>query len=134
MEDWKIKISALWLNYAMALSAYMTIGILMPGVLSDLVNEGTMSGLTLTPEVLLAMAVLLLVPLLMAFAALVLKDSINRWANIIAGIVFFILELLELTDLTANPSAALALIWVWKTVVPLLIIWYAWKPKQKAQT
>jgi hypothetical protein len=56
----------------------------------------------------------------------------NRWLNIIVGAVFFVLELLELTDLAANPSAALALIWVWKTIVPLLIIWYAWKSKQKA--
>jgi hypothetical protein len=48
------------------------------------------------------------------------------------GAVFFVLELLELSDLAANPSAALGLIWVWKTVVPLLIVWYAWKSKQKA--
>jgi len=116
----------------MALSAYMTVGILMPGVLADIVNNGTMSGLELTPEVLLLMAVLLLVPLVMSFVALVLKDSMNRWLNIIVGAVFFVLELLELSDLAANPSAAMGLIWVWKTVVPLLIVWYAWKSKQKA--
>jgi hypothetical protein len=122
----------LWLIYEIALSAYMTIELLMPGVLKDLVNEGTMLGLELTPDVLLLLAVLLLVPLLMAFVTFVLKDSMNRWLNIIVGAVFFVLELLELTDLAANPSAALALIWVWKTIVPLLIIWYAWKSKQKA--
>jgi hypothetical protein len=122
----------LWLIYEIALSAYMTIELLMPGVLKDLVNEGTMLGLELTPDVLLLLAVLLLVPLLMAFVTFVLKDSMNRWLNIIVGAVFFVLELLELTDLAVNPSAALALIWVWKTVVPLLIIWYAWKSKQKA--
>jgi len=132
LEDWKIKISVLWLSYVMALSAYMTVGILMPGVLADIVNEGVMSGMEITPEVLLLMAVLLLVPLVMAFVALVLKDSMNRWLNIIVGAVFFVLELLELSDLAANPSAALGLIWVWKTVVPLLIVWYAWKSKQKA--
>jgi hypothetical protein len=132
LEDWKIKISVLWLIYVMALSAYMTVEILMPGVLADIVNEGMMSGLALTPEVLLLMAVLLLVPLVMSFMGLILKDSMNRWLNIIVGAVFFVLELLELTDLAATPSAALALIWVWKTVVPLLIIWYAWKSKQKA--
>jgi hypothetical protein len=132
LEDWKIKISVLWLIYAMALSAYTTVAILMPGVLADLVNEGTMAGMEITPEVLLLMAVLMLVPLLMAFAALVLKDPMNRWLNVGVGAVFIVLELLELTDLAANPSAALALIWVWKTVVPLLIVWYAWKSKQKA--
>jgi hypothetical protein len=104
----------------------------MPGVLADLVNEGTMAGMEITPEVLLLMAVLMLTPLLMAFAALVLKDPMNRWLNVGVGAVFVVLELLELTDLAANPSAALALIWAWKTVVPLLIVWYAWKTKQKS--
>jgi hypothetical protein len=116
----------------MAFSAYMTVTILMPDVLADIVNEGVMSGMEITPEVLLAMAVLFLVPLVMAFVALVSKDSINRWSNIIVGAAFFVLELLELGDLVTTPSAALALIWVWKTVIPLLIIWYAWKSKQKA--
>jgi hypothetical protein len=132
LEDWKIKISVLWLIYEMALSGYMSIGLLMPGVLGDIVNKGEMSGVPITPELLLLMAVLLLVPLLMAFVTFVLKDPMNRWLNVIVGAVFIVLELLELTDLAANPSAALALIWVWKTVVPLLIVWYAWKSKQKA--
>jgi hypothetical protein len=116
----------------MALLAYFMVGILMPGVLADIVNEGVMSGMEITPEVLLVMAVLLLVPLVMGFVALVMKDSMNRWLNIIVGAVFFVLELLELSDLAANPSAALGLIWAWKTLVPLLIVWYAWKSKQKA--
>jgi hypothetical protein len=132
LEDWKIKISALWLIYEMALSAYTTVWILMPGVLGDLVSKGEMSGMKITSEVLLVMAILFLVPLVMAFVTFVLKDSMNRWLNVIVGAVFIVLELLELTDLAANPSAALALIWLWKTVVPLLIVWYAWKSKQKA--
>jgi hypothetical protein len=132
LEDWKIKVSVLWLIYEMALSAYMSIGTLMPGALGDIVNKGELSGMQLTPELLLLLAILLLVPLVMAFATFVLQGSLNRWANVIVGAVFFVLELLELTDLVANPSAALTLIWLWKTVAPLLIIWYAWKSKQLA--
>jgi hypothetical protein len=132
LEDWKIKVSALWLIYEMALSAYMSIGTLMPGVLGDVINKGELSGMQLTPELLLLLAVLVVVPLVMAFVTFVLQDSMNRWANIIVGVAFFVLELLELTDLVANPSAAMTLIWVLKTVVPLLIVWYAWKSKQKA--
>ena len=113
----------------MALSAYSTVEILMPGVLADIVNKGEMSGMEITPELLLALAVLSLVPLVMAFVTFVLKDSMNRWLNIIVGAVFVVLEFLELTDLAANPSAALTLIWIWKTIVPLLIVWYAWKSK-----
>jgi hypothetical protein len=132
LEDWKIKASVLWLIYEMALSAYTTVSILMPGVLGDIVNKGEMSGMPITPELLLAMAIVLLVPLVMAFVTFVLKDSMNRWLNIIVGAVFIVIELLELTDLATNPSAALTLIWLLKTAAPLLIIWYAWKSKQKA--
>jgi hypothetical protein len=132
LEDWKIKVSVLWLIYTVALSAYMSIGTLMPGVLGDIIDKGELSGLKITPEVLFLLAVLLVVPLVMAFVTFVLQGSMNRWLNIIVGVVFFVLELLELGDLAANSSAALALIWVWKTVVPLLIVWYAWKSKQKA--
>jgi hypothetical protein len=113
----------------MALSAYSTVEILMPGVLADIVNKGEMSGMKITPELLLAMAVLSLIPLVMAFVTFILKDSMNRWLNIIVGAVFVVLEFLKLTDLAANPSAALTLIWIWKTAVPLLIVWYAWKSK-----
>ncbi|MFQ5758281.1 MAG: DUF6326 family protein [Candidatus Bathyarchaeia archaeon] len=39
----------------------------------------------LTPELLLRYAILLLIPLVMAVLSLTLKDSTNRWANIILG-------------------------------------------------
>jgi len=78
LEDWKIKVSALWLIYEMALSAYMSIGTLMPGVLGDIVNKGELSGMQLTPELLLLLTVLLVVPLVMAFVTFVLQDSMNR--------------------------------------------------------
>lgn len=133
LEDWKIKVSVLWLIYALALSVYSTVEILMPGVLADIVDKGEMLGMEITPELLLAMAVLFLVPLVMAFVTFVLKDSVNRWLNIVVGAVFVVLEFLELTDLAANPSAALTLVWIWKTIVPLLIVWYAWKSKRWAQ-
>lgn len=122
LEDWKIKVSVLWLIYEMALSAYMSIGTLMPGVLGDIINKGELSGMQLTPELLLLLSVLLLVPLVMAFVTFVLQDSMNRWLNIIVGGVFIVIELLELTDLAANPSAALTLIWLLKTAAPLLIV------------
>jgi preprotein translocase subunit Sec61beta len=104
----------------------------MPGVLGDIIDNNEIGGMQITPELLLAMAILVLVPLVMAFLVLTLKESMNRWLNIVVGAVFVVIELLELTDLAANPSAALTLIWLLKTAAPLLIIWYAWKSKQKA--
>jgi len=79
---------------------------------------------------LLLLAILLLAPLAMAFLSLTLKDSINRWANIILGIVFVVLELLALTTLSSAWAILMTLL---KVVFALLIVWYAYKwPKQEA--
>lgn len=77
-----------------------------------------------TPELVLLLAILLLVSLAMAFLSLTLKNSINRGANIIVGIVFVVLELLALTTLS---SAWAILITLPKVVFALLIVGYAYK-------
>jgi threonine/homoserine/homoserine lactone efflux protein len=83
------------------------------------------------PETLF-MAILFLVPLVMAFLSLTLKDSTNRWANIVLGVSYTGLQLYELayTFALAQPSAYRILMDISKVVAPALIIWYAWKSKQ----
>src|SRR4030065_2704358 len=49
-----------------------------------------------TPEGWLIVALWWLIPFFMAFLSLTLKDSINRWTNIIMGIVFTVLNILHL--------------------------------------
>jgi len=44
-------------------------------------------GFQITQGILLAFAVLLEIPILMIFLSRVLKQKINRWANIIASII-----------------------------------------------
>jgi hypothetical protein len=83
------------------------------------------------PELLLLAAVIVVVQLAMVFLSLTLKDSPNRWVNIIVGGVFFVLELFPLGDAVAKLSASTTLIMIAKVVVIALIVWYAWKSKQK---
>jgi hypothetical protein len=67
----------------------------------------------------------------MAFLSLTLKDSTNRWANIIMGIVWIGLSLADLPGYLAKPSAYAILMWLSGRVATVLIVWYAWKwPKQ----
>jgi sensor histidine kinase regulating citrate/malate metabolism len=68
----------------------------------------------------------------MCFLSFTLKDSPNRWTNIIVGLVFVVLELTGITDVLANPSAYVIVTFVALVVVPILIVWYAWKSKKKA--
>jgi hypothetical protein len=126
-----MKISVLWLFKDIALMATLTLGSLEPGVLEKFLSEGTISGIKIGPEVLLLFAVLVLVPLIMAFMSLILKNSTDRWSNIILGIVFTVLGLIDLAETAANPSAWAILIGLSEIAATALIVWYAWKSKQK---
>jgi hypothetical protein len=133
LEDWKIKISVLWLFYAVAFLVVLQLGSLEPGVLQQFLLTGEIGGMKITPELLLFFAVLMLVPLMMAFLSLTLKDSMNRWANIIVGIVYTGFQLFALVETMAEPSAYAVPMEVSKVVVPALVVWYAWKSKHKAR-
>jgi len=130
MEIWalKVKLAVLWLLEEATYLAYMTLGSLEPGAIERVI-AGELDGTQITPELLLLLAIVLLVPIVMAFFSLILKDSINRWANIIIGIVFGVLELLALTTLSSAWAILMTLL---KVVFALLIAWYAWKwPKKE---
>jgi tetrahydromethanopterin S-methyltransferase subunit F len=128
LEDWKIKISVLWLFSAVAFLAHQILALLEPGVIAGIM-AGEVEGMKIGPELILLFAILFLVPLIMAFLSLTLKDSINRWANIIVGVVFaalFIGVIATVAKLSGEILMTLS------TVVALaLIVWYAWKSKQK---
>jgi hypothetical protein len=87
LEDWKIKISVLWLIVILSGLASGFLTIFEPGVLQQFLDTGEIQSTISTPEMLLVWSIVLLVPLVMAFLSLTLKDSTNRWANIIMGIV-----------------------------------------------
>jgi len=120
----------LWIFYAVALVGYLIVMLMEPGVIADIM-KGEMEGEKIGPELLLLIAIIVLVPLIMAFMSLTLKNRTNRWANIIVGIVFVVLQLLALGDAVARSSAWMTLMDFSKLVAPALIVWYAWKSKQK---
>ena len=128
MEDWRIKVSVLWLVWECGAIATAICEQYIPGFMEDVLAE-------MTPEVLLVLAIVMLIVPVMAFLSLILKDSMSRWANIIVGIVFAGLGLFGAFEYLAEPSAYFAfkiLIGIVEFVVAALIVWYAWKSKQKA--
>jgi hypothetical protein len=132
LEDWKIKTSVLWLIEEGTMLVYLILMLMEPGGLEEIMG-GKLLGVQIGPELLLLLTIASLVPLIMAFLSLTLKDSTNRWANIILGIVFVVTPLVALSGAVAESWSA------WKILNPLsgavasaLIVWYAWKSKQKA--
>jgi hypothetical protein len=85
-----------------------------------------------TPELMMVLVIFLLIPPIMAFLSLTLKDSINRWLNIILGIVFIVLMPTGVPPFPTAYLPSLVIISIVEIVALALIVWYAWKSKQKA--
>jgi predicted membrane channel-forming protein YqfA (hemolysin III family) len=124
---WKTRISVLWLFMAVAMSAHSVLGFMERDIVEQMWEMQMGAGM------LVFMALFWLVPLTMAALSLTLKDSANRWANIVLGIVFTLLNLWHLVEhVTTAPAVHQILIIASTVVVTALIAWYAWKwPKQE---
>jgi uncharacterized membrane protein len=128
LDDWKIKIAVLWLLWECGGIVQLMLYSFQPSVMEQ-INAGVLIGDKTTPELLLVFAIIFLIPLVMAFLSLTLKDSANRWANIIVGIGYTVFCLIDsgkhITELFY------VLYGITGVVVTALIVWYAWKSKQK---
>ena len=125
----KIKLAVLWIFMAVAVISFAFFAIMEPGGLETMISEMQMYG----PGMVLFMSLYVWVPMLMAFLSVTLKDSSNRRANIILGIIFTGLNILYFTEQLIQPTLAGILFVGWTVVVSLLIVWYAWKwPKEEA--
>jgi hypothetical protein len=123
---WKTRIAVLWVFMAVAMSAHSIFSFMEPEVVEE------MWAMEMGPGMMLLMALFWWVPLVMAVLSLTLKDSANRWANFVVGIVFTILNIVHLTEHLAQPSAHQILFIGSTIVVTGLIAWFAWRwPKQQ---
>jgi len=131
MEDLKIKLAVLWIFLAVGMSAMVLLALMTEGAIEQIIDR-TIDGIPITEGLLLFISIFWLVPLTMAFLSLILKDSTNRWANIIAGIAWAAFGILDVGDTLMKGLYALSVLSAVKMVVGVLIVWLAWKwPKQK---
>jgi len=131
LEDWKIKISVLWLFASVAFLAHQILVLMEPGIIAQLM-AGEAEGQKIGPELILFFAISMLVPLVMAFLSLTLKDSMDRWVNIILGTVFAALWFVGVVSAALSAYWGEALMTLSAVAASTLIVWYAWKSKQKA--
>ena len=124
IEEVKIKLSALWV----ALMFTYLLGDVMR-IFSGDFEVGEIVGMQATQGLFLGMAILFVIPILMIFLSLTLNYPVNRWANIIVAIIFFVINLI---GLPGYPSAYDKFLIIVGLVFNVLIVWYAWMwPKQE---
>jgi len=126
----KGRIAVLWVFGAVAMSAHTLLLITEPGGLEWMISESEAMG---SAAFLLVAALFWWIPLVMAFLSMTLKDSANRWTNMILGVVFTVFSIYHLTQPCVGSRAHQWLIAGSMVVVAALIAWYAWKwPTQEA--
>jgi hypothetical protein len=72
----------------------------------------------------LGISILMLIPILMVVLSLALPHEVNRWANLIIAVFFF---LFNLVGLPTYPSAYDKFLIVVGLVFNVLTVWYAWQ-------
>lgn len=120
----KIKLSALWITLMFFYLYRDVLGFMEPGHVEDLIN-GELGGVQMTPAILFGSAVLMAIPSLMVFLSLTLKANVNRWVNIILGILHLVL--LFSTLFAGTISSMYIFYVVVEALLIALIIWTAVK-------
>ena len=126
----KLILSALWAALMFCYIYADFFGLFMPGRLAEM-NNGIMSPIgDATPIVLLGTSVMMMIPSLMVFAALVLRPGINRWLNVVLGLVYG--GIILVTMVGAPPFYLL--FGAVEVVLSLAVAAYAWRwPRVSAE-
>lgn len=119
MDEMKIKLSALW---AALMFTYLLGDVLR--IFSGDFKGGEIDGMQVSPMMYLGLAALMVIPAVMVYLSLVLKQPVSRWVNIILSIFFF---LFNLVGLPTYPSAYDKFLIAVSLVFNVLTAFNAWK-------
>ena len=124
----KIKMSTLWVSVMFCYIYGDYFGLYVPGALQRML-EGKMGPFGPTTQgVLLGTSLMMVIPSVMIFLSLALKPNLNRWVNIILGVIYTVIILITMWD-----WAFYIFLGIVEVVLTALIVWYAWNwPKQEA--
>ncbi|MFC1802773.1 DUF6326 family protein [Thermoproteota archaeon] len=130
MENLKIKLSVLWIFWILGFLVHMFLALFEEGAIEQII-AGEFAGTQITSVTMVLFAVMMLVPLVMAFMSLTLKDKVNRWANVVVGIFYTGLCVFDMIGTAIYAISALSaytiLMYTSHIVVSTLIVWNAYK-------
>ncbi len=118
IEGIRIKLSALWV----CLMLTYLLGDVLRIFSGDFVS-GEVSGMQISPGLMLGMAALMVIPVIMIWLSLTLKHAVSRWANVILAVFFFVFNAI---GLPTYPSLYDQFLIVVGFVFNGLTVWYAW--------
>lgn len=125
----KLKISALWASVMFCYIYGDYFWLYQPGKLQSMLDGKMPPFGPVTQGVLLGTTVAMSIPAVMIFLSLVLQPNLNRWMNILMGLLY------SLFVLATMPGGWAFYLFLGSLdiVLTALIVWYAWTwPRQEA--
>ena len=117
--DTKVLLSTLWIVVVINMLKADILSLYIPGAVDELVE---FAGETPIPQLMLGAAIVMEISILMIILSRVLKYGVNRWANIITGIIT-----IAFVVVGRATYPHYTFIMTVEVLCLLLIIWKAWK-------
>ena len=118
-----MKLSAFWAALMFLYIYADIISLFRSGQIEEMIS-GRMGPFPVTQGSLLAAAILMVIPAVMVALSLTLKPRVDRWANIILGVLY---TFVNIGNLLGEPWAYYILFGVAELVLTFLIVGHAWK-------
>ena len=120
----KMKLSALWIALMLVYIYADILSNFKPGAIKKAM-EGFMGPFPVTQGSLLSATILMIIPAVMVFLSLAMKAKVNRWVNIILGVLF---TFVNISNLIGETSWIFYIAFVVVEIaLTLLIVGFAWK-------
>ncbi len=123
--DRKTILSLVWLLVTVNYIFCDVVTLMNPQDLKNILS-GSVGEITMNEEFLLISAIILEIPFLMIVLSRLLKYGINRWANIIAGLIMTIVQAGSLF-MGTSPTLHYIFYSVIEIGCTVFIVWYAWR-------
>jgi hypothetical protein len=128
MTSTKVLLSTLWV-FAVFNYLYADVVTLMDSEMLKMIMAGQVGSMRMTRGLLLGAAVLVETAIAMVLLSRILEYTVNRWANIIAGVIHTAAVALSLVLGGGTPTLYYLFFATIEIACTVFIIWYAWRWK-----
>jgi hypothetical protein len=124
----KIRLAALWTSVMFCYIYGDYFNLYPPGHVESFLKGGTLLD---NPIKLFAASILMTIPSVMIFLSVTLKPKVNKWLNIVVGIIFTVIMGL----IAAMSGGEWVLFYIYlaiaEMIITSLVVWHAWRwPRQ----
>ncbi len=122
--DRKVLLSTLWIFVMFNYLYCDVVGLMDPAFLNQYMT-GQVGSMRITQGFLFGASILMEIPISMILLSRILKYRSNRWANIIAGTIMTIVQILSL--FVGVPTMYYVFFSIIEISCTVFIVWYAWQ-------